>query len=46
MKTGVAVVFHQDWAVNWELDKGYVTREIALAIIDALRKREAGESWQ
>ncbi len=46
MRTGATVVFHQDWAVNWELDKGHETRERALAIIDALRERELLETWR
>lgn len=46
MKTGAAVVFHQDWAVNWELDKGYLTRDRALAVLEALREREIFESWR
>ena len=37
MKTGVAVVFLQDWAVNWEVDKGFDTRDRALSIIYHLR---------
>ncbi|MHC4620106.1 MAG: serine hydrolase domain-containing protein, partial [Planctomycetota bacterium] len=37
MKTGVSVVIYQDWAVNWELEKGYITRDRALAIINHLR---------
>jgi CubicO group peptidase (beta-lactamase class C family) len=37
METGVSVVFLQDWAVNTEIDKYFVTRERAIAIIDHLR---------
>jgi CubicO group peptidase (beta-lactamase class C family) len=37
MKTGVSVVFLQDWAVNAELDKFYATRDRALLIIKAMR---------
>ena len=37
LKTGAAVVFLQDWAVNAELDKFFATRDRALAIIDHLR---------
>ena len=40
MKTGAAVVFLQDWAVNAELDKFYATRDRALAIITRLRAEE------
>ncbi len=39
MKTGVAVVFLQDWAVNWEVEKGFATRDRALRIIKALRAK-------
>jgi CubicO group peptidase (beta-lactamase class C family) len=37
METGISVVFLQDWAVNTEIDKYFVTRERAIAIIDHLR---------
>jgi CubicO group peptidase (beta-lactamase class C family) len=37
MKTGVAVVFMQDWAVNAEMDKLIASRDKALAIIQYLR---------
>jgi CubicO group peptidase (beta-lactamase class C family) len=37
MRTGVAVVFLQDWAVNAELEKFFDTRDRALLIIKALR---------
>ena len=37
MKTGAAVVFLQDWAVNAELEKFFATRDRALAIISYLR---------
>lgn len=37
LKTGVSVVFLQDWAVNAELDKFFTTRDRALAIIQYLR---------
>ena len=39
MKTGVSVVFLQDWAVNAELDKFFATRDRALAIITYLRSK-------
>ena len=39
MKTGVSVVFLQDWAVNVELDKFFDTRDRALLIINALRAK-------
>jgi CubicO group peptidase (beta-lactamase class C family) len=37
MKSGVAVVFLQDWAVNAELEKFFATRDRALAVINHLR---------
>lgn len=37
MKTGVSVVFLQDWAVNAELNKFFDTRDRALLIIKHLR---------
>ena len=39
MKTGVSVVFLQDWAVNAELDKFFATRDRALHIITDLRAK-------
>jgi hypothetical protein len=39
MKTGVSVVFLQDWAVNAELEKFFETRDRALAIITYLRAK-------
>jgi CubicO group peptidase (beta-lactamase class C family) len=39
MKTGVSVVFLQDWAVNAELEKFFETRDRALAIIYLLRSK-------
>jgi CubicO group peptidase (beta-lactamase class C family) len=39
MKTGVSVVFLQDWAVNAELEKFFDTRDRALAIIYHLRAK-------
>ena len=39
LKTGVAVAFLQDWAVNAELDKFFATRDRALAIIHYLRNK-------
>jgi CubicO group peptidase (beta-lactamase class C family) len=39
MKTGVSVVFLQDWAVNAELEKFFATRDRALAIITYLRAK-------
>jgi len=39
MKTGVSVVFLQDWAVNAELEKFFDTRDRALAIITYLRAK-------
>lgn len=40
LKSGVAVVFLQDWAVNAELEKFFATRDRALAIIEHLRSDE------
>jgi len=37
MRTGVSVVFLQDWAVNAELEKFFDTRDRALLIIKVLR---------
>ena len=37
LKTGVAVIFLSDWAVNWEVDKGLDNRYRAIAIINYLR---------
>jgi CubicO group peptidase (beta-lactamase class C family) len=37
MRTGVSVVFLQDWAVNAELDKFFDTRDRAILIINVLR---------
>ena len=37
MKTGVAVIFLSDWAVNWEVAKGNDGRYRAIAIINHLR---------
>jgi hypothetical protein len=37
MKTGLAVIFMQDWAVNAEMDKLIASRDKALAIIQYLR---------
>jgi CubicO group peptidase (beta-lactamase class C family) len=39
MKTGVSVVFLQDWAVNAELEKFFASRDRALLIIQALRAK-------
>jgi CubicO group peptidase (beta-lactamase class C family) len=39
MKSGVSVVFLQDWAVNAELEKFFETRDRALAIIYHLRSK-------
>lgn len=39
MKSGVAVVFLSDWAVNWEVAKGDDNRYRALAIINHLRSK-------
>ena len=39
MKTGLSVVFLQDWAVNAELEKFFETRDRALAIIYHLRTK-------
>ncbi len=44
MKTGVAVVFLQDWAVNAELEKFFTSRDRALAIINHLRAEAALEA--
>ena len=40
LKSGVSVVFLQDWAVNAELDKFFITREKAIQIITYLRSQE------
>ena len=37
LKTGVAVIFLSDWAVNWEVAKGNDNRDRAIAIIKHLR---------
>ena len=37
LKTGVAVIYLSDWAVNWEIDKGNDNRNRAIAIINHLR---------
>ena len=39
MKSGVSVVYLQDWAVNAELEKFFETRDRALAIIYHLRSK-------
>jgi CubicO group peptidase (beta-lactamase class C family) len=36
-KNGVSIVFLQDWAVNAELDKFFITRDRAISIINYLR---------
>ena len=41
MKTGVSVVFLQDWAVNAEIEKFFDTRDRALLIINYLRTKDA-----
>ena len=38
MKSGVAVIFLQDWAVNAEIDKYFETRDRAIAVIQYLRR--------
>ena len=39
LRTGVSVVFLQDWAVNVELGKFFTTRDRAIAIIKFLRNK-------
>ncbi len=41
MKTGVAVIFQQDWAVNTNFDKFYATRDLALAVIQRVTAASA-----
>ena len=40
MKSGVSVIFLQDWAVNAEVDKFIETRDRAIAVIEHLRKHQ------
>ncbi len=40
LKSGVAVLFLQDWAVSAELEKSFATRDRALANIEHLRSDE------
>ena len=39
MRTGISVVFLQDWAVNAELEKFFDTRDRAILIINAIRAK-------
>ena len=41
LKTGIAVIFQSDWAVNWEVDKGNIGRKRATAIINYLRSKSS-----
>lgn len=40
LTNGVSIVFLQDWAVNAELDKFFITRDRAISIINYLRSED------